>query len=1025
MNTKLVVGVAACAASVALSAFADVPVYKATADVSGVDLAEYAPDRMEGPAPGNSVTIDGPISGYAATVEQPFTFQGDTNSTSTSYGTLNLENVGTLTDGSVPLAFEGYGVTYLKDPYVIGPGWTKTLLQVKDANAAVRFSSVNVSGTKETPARFDLTPDGPINDKEQGQIYGLAKAPGSRGVDNLRIGRYDNGDGVMTLTDCESFFGDYVYLGCDGENVTGTLALTNSWMDAYFLYSGTGTPGQEAGVTNVVILGPGATLNVSQPITLQKDPSLAFRFAGGKWRSREGNGYIFQTDNLKGRILVTNELGCDFVFDVPNQGNYRDLFPNGKQVDVVGNGDFVKQGKGVLKIAAPVTGYTGDTVIEEGTLRVSGVGSLPFVPIRAADGTKIELEHGGRLAVPFIEGKVSVQSTGDGTGTLAIGDENDIVLSGVAANVSLEKTGSGTMTMYGMRGRKLAVDEGKLIVEQAMKPSRYWRFKVDAISGNVDMMQFSELKLYSGGADVTSTATVTWDTEHTTAKHAGDNKGLPYPDAESPGKAFDGSVDTKWLDWRAGVNESAEVRDSVWLCFDFDEPIAIDKYEWYTANDETGRDPTSWRFERSEDGAVWVTVDEQANVAVTNNRKALAYTYESEQKAGGDVVLDEIGVAEGAELEVHGVAVKTKQITGDGSIKLLDGATLELVADDGELEGVNVSTVSFGDGPGEIVKNGNGTVKMFGLDGYAGAVTVNTGTLKILKIGPCKWFRWTVKRVYGDDSMQLSEFSLYDEYGDRVNVGMSKADDGTTELQPGQFAQVGAYSVGGNGGEGVDKAFDGNIDTKWCLTDVTMNNPDNSSTWRAVLLRLPSNAASVVAYSFTTANDVTPGRNPSTWVLEASEDGIDWVPVDDQTNVGSQPTAFKTESSKYSISAIEDEPTVLPFAADATVMVAAGATFDSSVPIPNLIVDCEVGAGTLTTFNPAEGGMLRLVNVGETALDGFVVPVTVGEFAANASTTIKSWKVMVEGVVSANYAVRIRDGKLVVVRMRGLSVMVR
>lgn len=1021
MNTKLRFGVAACAAAVALSAFADVPVYKVTADVNGVDLTGYASDRMEGPAPGESVTISNRISGYAATVEQPFTFQGDTNSKSTSYGTLNLKNVGTLTDGSVPLAFEGYGVTYLNDPYLVGPGWTKARLQVKDDHAAVRFKTVNVSGTKETPARFDLTPDGPKNDKGQGQIYGLAKAPGSRGVDHLWIGRYDNGDGVMTLTDCESFFGDYVYLGGRGTNVTGTLALTNSWMDVYLLYSGLDTPGQEAGVTNMVILGPGSTLNVSQPITLKNDPSLAFRFAGGKWRSREGNAYIFQTDNWKGRILVTNEPGCDFVFDVPNLGNYRDLFPNGKQVDVVGDGDFVKQGKGVLKIAAPVTGYTGDTVVEEGTLRISGVGALPFVPIRAADGTKIELEHGGRLAVPFIEGKVSVQSTGDGTGTLAIGDENDIVLSGVAANVSLEKTGSGKMTMYGMRGRKLTVDEGKLIVESPLKPSRYWRFKVDAIREKVDMMQFSELKLYSGGADVTSTATVTWDTEHTTEKHAGDNKGLPYPDAESPLKAFDGSVDTKWLDWRAGVNESAEVRDSVWLRFDFGEPIAIDKYEWYTANDETGRDPTSWRFERSDDGAAWVTVDEQANVAVTNNRKALAYTYESEQQAGSDAVLDEIDVADGAELEVHGIAVKTKRITGRGSIKLLDGATLELAADDGTLEFVNVSTVSFGDGPGEIVKSGNGTVKMSGLDGYAGAVTVNTGTLKIR---PVKWFRWTVRRVYGNNEiMQISEFSLYDKDGNRVNVGMSKADDGTTELQPGQFAQVGAYTVGND--EGVDNAFDGNVNTKWCLTGVQMNDPTDTTKWRAVVLRLPSDAAPVVAYSFTTGNDATPARNPSTWVLEASDNGTDWALVDERIGVGSQPTDFKTESSKYSISAIEDEPTVLPFAADATVMVAEGATFDSSVPIPNLIVDCEVGAGTLTTFNPAEGGMLRLVNVGETALDGFVVPATVGEFAANASTTIKSWKVMVDGVVSANYAVHIRNGKLVVVRMRGLSVMVR
>ena len=54
-----------------------------------------------------------------------------------------------------------------------------------------------------------------------------------------------------------------------------------------------------------------------------------------------------------------------------------------------------------------------------------------------------------------------------------------------------------------------------------------------------------------------------------------------------------------------------------------------------------------------------------------------------------------------------------------------------------------------------------------------------------------------------------------------------------------------------------------------------------------------------------------------------------------------------------------------------------------------------------------------------------MVPATVGAFAANAPTSLKTWKVMVDGVVSAKFAMHIRNGKLVVVKMRGLSVMVR
>lgn len=59
---------------------------------------------------------------------------------------------------------------------------------------------------------------------------------------------------------------------------------------------------------------------------------------------------------------------------------------------------------------------------------------------------------------------------------------------------------------------------------------------------------------------------------------------------------------------------------------------------------------------------------------------------------------------------------------------------------------------------------------------------------------------------------------------------------------------------------------------------------DDTSKWVRVLMRLPKDAAPVAYYNIASGNDVRayPERNPVAWVLEASEDGVNWTTLDDR-----------------------------------------------------------------------------------------------------------------------------------------------
>lgn len=88
------------------------------------------------------------------------------------------------------------------------------------------------------------------------------------------------------------------------------------------------------------------------------------------------------------------------------------------------------------------------------------------------------------------------------------------------------------------------------------------------------------------------------------------------PPNETAAKAFDGSVDTKWL--TGGING--------WLQYYFRGIVkTVVRYDLSSANDVPGRDPKNWQFQGSHDGTNWSTLDTRTGETFTARKQTKQY----------------------------------------------------------------------------------------------------------------------------------------------------------------------------------------------------------------------------------------------------------------------------------------------------------------------------------------------------------------------------------------------------------------
>lgn len=152
-----------------------------------------------------------------------------------------------------------------------------------------------------------------------------------------------------------------------------------------------------------------------------------------------------------------------------------------------------------------------------------------------------------------------------------------------------------------------------------------YRFAVDAPRSDSGKMQLSEIQLLDANGNVIqpSEFTLAWDS--TTTNSAGQK----YPSGENPGLAADGKLNTKWLDYRAGLDNPADVRAAAWLDFCFSSPVKISGCRWYTAGDNSSypsRTPVSWTLSayNDNDDTMYI-LDRVVGCDPPKENKVLAY----------------------------------------------------------------------------------------------------------------------------------------------------------------------------------------------------------------------------------------------------------------------------------------------------------------------------------------------------------------------------------------------------------------
>ncbi|MFD8385892.1 glycoside hydrolase N-terminal domain-containing protein [Streptomyces sp. NPDC059679] len=120
----------------------------------------------------------------------------------------------------------------------------------------------------------------------------------------------------------------------------------------------------------------------------------------------------------------------------------------------------------------------------------------------------------------------------------------------------------------------------------------------------------------------------------------------------------------------------------------------------------------------------------------------------------------------------------------------------------------------------------------------------------------------------------MTGFGSYRNFGDIVVTFASRA----KVTAPG-----GPYRTSSS--EGVDKTYDGNPSTKWCI-----EGPDSKVQWQVEL----SDPIEVASYRLTSANDV-PQRDPQEWTFSGSVDGTTWTTLDSRTLAAPFESRFQTK----------------------------------------------------------------------------------------------------------------------------------
>lgn len=95
-----------------------------------------------------------------------------------------------------------------------------------------------------------------------------------------------------------------------------------------------------------------------------------------------------------------------------------------------------------------------------------------------------------------------------------------------------------------------------------------------------------------------------------------------FPPSQTAEQAFDGDLNTKWLDFAPQAS---------WIQYDHHQPVACSGYRITSANDAPARDPSSWQLLGSNDGIRWATLDSRHDQMWSERHQPRHFSVQSSQ----------------------------------------------------------------------------------------------------------------------------------------------------------------------------------------------------------------------------------------------------------------------------------------------------------------------------------------------------------------------------------------------------------
>jgi len=331
----------------------------------------------------------------------------------------------------------------------------------------------------------------------------------------------------------------------------------------------------------------------------------------------------------------------------------------------------------------------------------------------------------------------------------------------------------------------------------------------------------------------------------------------PSGPAEDCTKLIDNSSTTKYMTYH----------NSVWMRYHSTAPAIIDRYTLVSANDAPDRDPRDWRLEGSVDGVSWTSLDVQSGQTfsgrgqtrgfLVSNRNAYSYFQLTVTATNGSSYfqLAEWQLWSGGD----GVPNAPTGLTASA----VSAAEIDLSWSDNSSNDNGYTETGFG-----IERSTDGVVFVPLATAGANVTDYTDSSLT----GAAHYFY----RVRAITATTASGYS---------NVAESAALSGA-EVDLTGFAGVLSDEYQTTGVEGTDMSGDGTAYTKYLAYHPTAWLEDT----------LPSRAT-VSRYTVASANDA-PDRDPRSWTLDASDDGLTWSTLDTRTD---QSFTARFQQHSYSV----------------------------------------------------------------------------------------------------------------------------